>query len=69
MVNNKFNLCKIPLAFMWWSQWNQAISKTKGDSMWKLHLVVNEYGTPINFTVTDGSRTDCKAAIQFNQGY
>ena len=37
--------------------------------MWKLHLVVNEYGTPINFTVTDGSRTDCKAAIQFNQGY
>ena len=29
----------------------------------KIHLVVNEYGMPINFIVTDRSLTDCKKAI------
>ena len=29
----------------------------------KIHLVVNEYGIPINFIVTNGLHTNCKEAI------
>ena len=29
----------------------------------KTHLVINKYGMPINFIVTDGSRTDRKKVI------
>ena len=29
----------------------------------KIHLVVNEYGIPINFTVLNGSCDDCEKAI------
>ena len=29
----------------------------------KINLVVNEYGIPINFIVTDGSYVDCKEDI------
>ena len=39
---------------------NQIISREKGGSIRKLHLVVNEYGMPINFAVTNGTRDDCQ---------
>ena len=42
---------------------NQAISKTKGDSIRKLHLAVNKRGMPVKFIVTEGTRADCKEAI------
>ena len=29
----------------------------------KTHLVINKYGMPINFIVTDGSHADCKETI------
>ena len=40
------------------------------DKRWinsKIHLVVNEYGTPINFIVTDGSCANCKEAIHLTK--
>ena len=33
----------------------------------KLHLVVNEYDTPINFIVTNGPCVDCKEAIHLTE--
>ena len=42
---------------------NQAISKTKGGLNSKIHLAVNERGMPVKFIVTEGTRADCKEAI------
>ena len=33
----------------------------------KIHLVVNEYGMPINFIVTDRSLADCKKVIHLSK--
>ena len=48
---------------------NQIISKIKGNLISKISLVVNEYGTPINFIVTDGSCANCKKSYSLNQKY
>ena len=63
MVNDRFNLCKISLAFMRCSWRESSYIKYKRGINSKIHLVVNKYGMPINFIVTARSSTDCKEAI------
>ena len=63
MVNDRFNLCKRSLIFMWFSRRGLNHIKNKRGLNLKIHLVVNEYVMPINFIVTDGSRTDRKKVI------
>ena len=63
MVNDRFNLCKISLAFMRCSWRESSYIKYESGINSKIHLVVNKYGMPINFIVTDGSHADCKETI------
>ena len=63
MANDKLNLCKRSSAFMRCSRRKSSHIKDKRRPNSKIHLVVNEYGMPINFIVTDRSYADCKEAI------
>ena len=63
MVNDRFNLCKRSSAFMRCLRRKSNHIKNKRGINSKIHLVVNEYGIPINFIVTDESCADCKGAI------
>ena len=63
MVNDRFNLCKRSSAFMRCSRMGSNHIKNKRGINSKIHLVVNEYGIPINFIVTNGLHTNCKEAI------
>ena len=49
--------------FMLCSQKKSSYIKDKTELDLKTHLVVNKYGMPINFIVTDGSHADCKETI------
>ena len=50
--------------FMLCSQKKSSYIKDKIELDPKTHLVVNKYGMPINFIVTDGSHADCKETIR-----
>ena len=63
MVNDRFNLCKRLSAFVQCSRMESSYIKDKMGLNSTIHLVVNEYGVPINFIVTNGSCADCKEAI------
>ena len=63
MVNDRFNLYKRSSAFMRCSRSESSYIKEKKGTNLKIHLVVNEYGMPINFIVTYGSCSDCIEAI------
>ena len=63
MVNDRFNLCKSSSAFMQCQRRESNHIKDKRGLNSKIHLVVNEYVTPINFIVIDRLYADCKGAI------
>ena len=63
MVNDRFNLCKRSLTFMLCSLRESRYTRDERDLSSKIHLIVNEYCTLINFIVTDGSCSDCKEVI------
>ena len=63
MVNDRFNSCKISSAFTRCSRKKSINIKDKRKLNSKIHLVVNEYDTPINLIVTSGSRAGYKEAI------
>ena len=48
---------------------NQAISKTNRGLNSKIHLAVNERSIPIKCIVTEGTRADCKEAINLLKNY
>ena len=41
---------------------NEAIGKSKGGNTTKIHMAVDGFGLPIEFTLTGGEVHDCKAA-------
>ena len=63
MINDRLNLCKRSLAFVWYSRMESNYIKNARWLNSKIHLVVNKYGMPINFIVANGACADCKEAI------
>lgn len=47
------------------SKEHQAIGKSRGGNTTKIHMAVDGYGLPIEFTLTGGEVHDCKAAPEF----
>ena len=41
---------------------NQAIEKSRGGNTTKIHMVVDAYGLPVNFSITAGNINDVTAA-------
>ena len=62
MINDRLNLYKKSSAFKRCSRRESSHIKDKMANS-KVHLFVNGYSMPINFIVTDGSRTDRKKVI------
>ena len=63
MVNYRFNLCKRASAFIRCLRRESSYIKDKRGLNSKIHLAVNERGMPVKFIVTEGTRADCKEAI------
>ena len=62
--NRKFiNACESTSACSWGSRQKSCYIKDKRELNSKIHLAVNERGMPVKFIVTEGTRADCKEAI------
>ena len=63
MANGRLELCESASACSWGSRWKSGYIKDKMRLNSKIHLAVDEHGMPVKFIVTEGTRADCKGAI------
>ena len=63
MANDRLELCESTSACSWGSRRESSYIKDKRGLNSKIHLAVNERGMPVKFIVTEGTRADCKEAI------
>ena len=63
MANDRLELCKSTSACSWGSRQKSCYIKDKRELNSKIHLAVNERGLPVKFIVTEGTRANCKEAI------
>ena len=63
MANNRLELCESTSTCGWGSRHKLSHTKNKREPNSKIHLAVNERGMPVKFIVTEGTRADCKEAI------
>ena len=63
MANDRLELCESAWAYSWGSRRKSSYIKDKRGLNSKIHLAINERGLPVKFIVTEGTRADCKEAI------